>query len=152
MRMYYDWHVEIITANLKDIITAAKSEKSQIECSIVIPVDPDTEWLEGAREQFGLDVFEITEQTGANLIYHIMPYSLMYPAANSPQWDVLVDKLTPNIEPKVKKALLVWGLENEDTLAWLHPLMQRIKAKPIFGRMDYPTLYSRKTEIHRGLT
>ncbi|MFX0062618.1 MAG: hypothetical protein ACFFC7_10610 [Candidatus Hermodarchaeota archaeon] len=152
IRRYYDWRVEIVTSNLREIIESARSEKPNIECSIVIPVDPDTDWLEGAREQFGLDVFAITEQVTVSLIYHIMPFSLMYPAVDSPQWNILAERLTPNIQPKVKKSLLVWGLENEDRVPWLPPLAQRINAGSIFGRMDYPTLYSRKTEIHRGLS
>ena len=119
---------------------------------MVIPVDPETDWSDGFVRHYGINLDRVIEISGY-VIYHIMPYSPMYPELDSPSWEQLSQSLRSSPlyeESGYKKSLFVWGLDGEEDVDWLKALKEEVRAERIFGRLEYPEKYSIKREIHRG--
>ncbi|PWI48643.1 hypothetical protein CEE45_05380 [Candidatus Heimdallarchaeota archaeon B3_Heim] len=152
-RMFEDWRVDLISRAFRQTVENARSERPSLDIGMVVPVDPETEWQEGFIRHYGINLDRIIEICGY-VIYHIMPYSPMYPEPGTPSWDALTHALRSSTlyeESGYKKALFVWGLDAEDDTTWLETLKQEVKADKIFARLEYPEKYSVKREIHRGV-
>jgi hypothetical protein len=152
-RMFEDWRTELITTAFREVTEMAKGETPDLDVGMIVPVDPETEWKDGYIRHFGINLDQIIEISGY-IIYHLMPYSPMYPEPDTPGWDILLQSLRSSSlyeESGYKKALFIWGLENEEDVAWLNALKEEVKADHIFGRLEHPPKYTVKREIHRGV-
>ncbi|MFX0172193.1 MAG: hypothetical protein ACFE9L_09750 [Candidatus Hodarchaeota archaeon] len=152
-RMFEDWRVDLISTAFREVVDSAKSEQPGLNVGMVIPVDPETEWNDGFIRHFGLNIDKIIEISGF-VIFHIMPYSPMYPEPGTPGWDTLVRALRSSALYEAsgyKKALFVWGLENEEDVEWIEKLKQEVNAERVFTRLEHPPKYTVKREIHRGV-
>jgi hypothetical protein len=151
--MFEDWRSNLITTAFQESVELAKGERSDIDIGMIIPADPETEWNEGYIRHFGINIDKIIEICGY-LIFHIMPYSPMYPEPDTPSWEALVRAIKSSIlyeETGYKKALFLWGLESEDDVDWLNALKEEVRAERIFARLEHPLKYTVKREIHRGV-
>ena len=152
-RMFEDWRVELITSAFREATEMAKGETPDLDVGMIVPVDPETEWHEGYIRHFGINLDQIIEISGY-IIFHLMPYSPMYPEPDTPGWDILLQSIRSSAlyeESGYKKALFIWGLENEEDVDWLDALKEEVKADYVFGRLDHPPKYTVKREIHRGV-
>ncbi len=152
-RIFEDWRSDLISTAFREAIETAKGERPDLDVGMVIPVDPETEWNAGFVRHFGINLDSIIEISGY-IIYHLMPYSPMYPEPDTPGWDILVQSVRSSAlyeESGYKKALFIWGLENEDDVAWLNTLKDEVNAECIFARLEHPPKYTVKREIHRGV-
>jgi hypothetical protein len=152
-RIFEDWRSNLISTAFRETVERAKSEQPNLDIGMIIPVDPETEWNEGFVRHFGINIDKIIEISGY-MIFHIMPYSPMYPEPGTPGWDILVRALRSSLLYEAsgyKKALFVWGLANEEDISWLEKLKQEVKAEHVFARLDSPIKYTVKREIHRGV-
>lgn len=152
-RMFEDWRANLITTAFQETVEMAKGERPDIDIGMIIPVDPETEWNDGFIRHFGINIDKIIEICGY-VIYHIMPYSPMYPEPDTPGWDALVRAIKSSLlyeETGYKKALFVWGLESEDDIDWLDALKKDVRAERVFARLEHPPKYTVKREIHRGV-
>jgi hypothetical protein len=152
-RMFEDWRVELITTAFREATEMAKGETPDLDVGMIVPVDPETEWNEGYIRHFGINLDQIIEISGY-IVYHLMPYSPMYPEPDTPGWDILLRSIRSSAlyeESGYKKALFIWGLENEEDVDWLDALREEVKADHVFGRLEHPPKYTVKREIHRGV-
>jgi hypothetical protein len=152
-KMFEDWRADLISSAFRQTVENAKSERPELDIAMVVPVDPETDWNEGFARHYGINLDRIIEICGY-VIYHIMPYSPMYPEPNTPSWETLIHALRSSPlyeESGYKKALFVWGMESEEEIGWLETLKQEVKAERIFARLEYPEKYTIKREIHRGV-
>lgn len=151
-RLFEEWRADLISNAFRQTVESAKSERPGLDIGMIIPVDPETEWSDGFTRHYGINLDRIIEMSGY-VIYHIMPYSPMYPEPDTPSWDMLSQALRSSPlyeESGYKKAVFVWGLENEEDIDWLTTLKAEVKADRVFARLEYPEKYSIKREIHRG--
>jgi hypothetical protein len=152
-RIFEEWRVDLVTSAFRDVVDSAKSEQPGLSVGLITPVDPETNWNEGFVSHFGISIDKIIEISGY-IIFHIMPFSPMYPERGTPGWDNLVRALRSSSLYEAsgyKKALFIWGVENEDDLTWLDQLKQEVNAERVFARLDHPPKYTIKREIHRGV-
>jgi len=152
-RIFEEWRVDLVTSAFRETVDSAKSEQPGLSVGMIAPVDPETNWNEGFVSHFGISIDKIIEISGY-IIFHIMPFSPMYPESGTPGWDNLVRSLRSSSLYEAsgyKKALFIWGVENEDDLSWLDQLKQEVNAERVFARLDHPPKYTIKREIHRGV-
>ncbi|UCE13443.1 MAG: hypothetical protein JSV04_14825 [Candidatus Heimdallarchaeota archaeon] len=152
-RLFEEWRADLISTAFRETTEIAKSEKPDLDIGMVVPVDPETDWNNGFIRHFGINIDHIIEICGY-IVFHLMPYSPMYPEPNSPGWDLLVRAISSSAlyeESGYKKALFVWGLETEEDVSWLDALKEDIKADNVFARLELPPKYTVKREIHRGV-
>lgn len=152
-QMFEEWRANLVSTAFQETVDSAKSEETKLNVGMIVPVDPETDWDNGYLRHFGINLDKIIEISGY-IIYHIMPYSPMYPEPGTPGWDVLVKALrSSNLYEAsgYKKALFIWGLENEEDIGWIDRLVEEVRAEKVFARLDHPTKYTVKREIHRGV-
>ncbi|MFX0183774.1 MAG: hypothetical protein ACFE95_11890 [Candidatus Hodarchaeota archaeon] len=152
-RMFEDWRVDLISTAFREVVDSAKSEQPNLNVGMVVSVDPETEWSDGFIRHFGINIDKIIEISGY-VIFHIMPFSPMYPEPGTLGWDTLVRALRSSALYEAsgyKKALFVWGLENEEDIEWINTLKQEVNAERVFARLEHPPKYTVKREIHRGV-
>ena len=152
-RLFEDWRSDLISTAFRESVESAKSERSSLDIGMVVPVDPETDWHEGFRRHYGINLDRIIEICGY-IVFHIMPYSPMYPDPNTSSWETLVQSIRSSSlyeESGYKKSLFVWGLESEDDVSWLTTLKDEVRADRVFARLEYPEKYTVKREIHRGV-
>ncbi|WP_455139919.1 hypothetical protein [Candidatus Hodarchaeum mangrovi] len=152
-RMFEEWRSELITTAFRETLEMARSERPELDVGMIIPVDPETDWSEGFYRHFGINLDKIIEISGY-IIYHLMPYSPMYPEPNTPGWDSLIRAIRSSRlyeESGYKKALFIWGLSNEEDVEWIDNLKREVRAERIFARLEHPPKYTVKREIHRGV-
>ncbi len=153
MQMFEEWRGELITTAFREAVETAKTEQPGLDVGMIVPVDPETEWNTGYLRHFGISLDKIIEISGY-VIYHIMPYSPMYPEPDTPGWDQLLRAIRSSTlyeQTGYKKALFVWGLDAEDDAAWLKRLQGETRAENVFTRLEHPPKYAVKREIHRGV-
>lgn len=153
LRMYEDYRVDIISRGMREIVEMARMEKPDISVGMMVPIDPETDWINGVRKHFGIDIDQISRITN-HLVFHIMPYSPLFPeeGPGSTEWDDLVNSLSISGGlSSFSKDLFLWGLADETDLGWLDQLRDEINPQRIFARLDHPPKYVRKREIHRNL-
>ena len=152
-RLFEDWRSDLISTAFRESVESAKSERSSLDIGMVVPVDPETDWHDGFRRHYGINLDRIIEICGY-IVFHIMPYSPMYPDPNTSSWETLVQSIRSSSlyeESGYKKSLFVWGLESEDDVSWLTTLKDEVRADRVFARLEYPEKYTVKREIHRGV-
>ncbi len=151
LRQFIDWRSDILLSAFREVREAARSERDNIEVGLVVAIDPETGWTKGVMPQFGLNLDQLVPLAD-HLIFHLMPFSPLYPEPGSAAWNNLVNALKVGSEKSYKKGLYIWGLEQEENISWLQQLKEDTKSSRIFARLDYPDNSNRKREIHRGLT
>lgn len=152
-RMFEEWRTDLISTAYRETTEMAKSEYPDLDVGMIVPVDPETEWSDGFSRHFGINIDQIIE-IGGYVIFHLMPYSPMYPEPDTPGWDILLRSIRSSSlyeESGYKKALFIWGLENEEDVTWLDTLKEEVKAEHVFARLEHPPKYTVKREIHRGV-
>ena len=152
-RLFEDWRSDLISNAFRESVESAKSERSSLDIGMMVPVDPETDWYNGFGRHYGINLDRIIEICGY-IVFHIMPYSPMYPDPNTSSWETLVQSLRSSSlyeESGYKKALFVWGLEAEEDVSWLTALKDEVRADRVFARLEYPEKYTVKREIHRGV-
>ncbi len=152
-KMFEEWRSTLISTAFRETVNSAKSEQSGLDVGMIIPIDPETNWNEGFLPHFGIKLDKIIEQSGY-VIFHVMPYSPMYPEPGTSSWDFLVRALRSSILYEAsgyKKDLFLWGLQNEDDIEWIDRLVEEVRAEKVFARLDHPLKYTVKREIYRGV-
>ncbi|MHA1448997.1 MAG: hypothetical protein ACTSP4_06200 [Candidatus Hodarchaeales archaeon] len=151
---FIDWRAEMIGSTISEVFDAAKRTNPSVNTGLVFPLDPETDWVEGARSHHGLDLSYIADST-TNLILHIMPWSPIYPEPGTDTWRALVSMIqnVKRFNADFKFSIYVWGFETEflGSLDWLEQLQKEVKAEKVYVRLDTPPFYNIKREIIRGL-
>ncbi|MHA2224230.1 MAG: hypothetical protein ACXAC8_03435 [Candidatus Hodarchaeales archaeon] len=151
--MFEEWRTDLISTAYRETTEMAKGEQPNLDVGMIVPIDPETDWNDGFIRHFGINLDQIIEISGY-IVFHLMPYSPMYPEPDTPGWDTLVRAIRSSALYEVsgyKKALFIWGLENEDDISWLDTLRQEVNAERVFARLEHPPKYTVKREIHRGV-
>lgn len=152
LNQFIAWRSEMITASLAEAADTAKSIKPDLEISFVIPIDPETGWFSEIEKNFGINLDQLGEIVN-NFVFHIMPFSPLYPRENDDSWVLLRDGLNRlRSRYGINIDLMIWAVEDENSLDWFLKLKNAVKARKCFVRLDTPPLFSIKREIHRGLT
>ncbi|MHA2335240.1 MAG: hypothetical protein ACXAEU_24630, partial [Candidatus Hodarchaeales archaeon] len=107
---FTDWRSELIGSTLSEVFDSARRAKPGINTSVILPLDPETEWVEGARVHHGLDLSYIADVTNS-LVLHIMPWSPLYPEPETDTWNTLVGmiKAIKRIRSDFEFSLYLWG-------------------------------------------
>ncbi|MHA2105769.1 MAG: hypothetical protein ACW981_20270 [Candidatus Hodarchaeales archaeon] len=147
-----DWRSELLTSSLGEIRDAVKSEQPNVPIQVVIPVDPELDWLTGAAMHLGVD-FEVFNQLLDGIILSIMPFSPVYPITNTQGWLELSQRIktVKNKYPNLKVSLMLNGIEQEWDVQWFEDLAKDVKSDKMFGKMSQGTLFNIKRELHRGV-
>ncbi len=151
---YFSWREEIITNAFTEMANAVKvvlQQNKRKHFGLTVPLDPETEWIAGARKHFGINVQRIVNETDT-IAFHIMPFTPLYPDVGTEIWEQIVSQIQL-VPSSVNKDLFVWGISGEDDLTWLIEMYKQIKTpqSKMYIRLDLPKMYSDKREIHRGL-
>lgn len=149
---YVKWRSNTITAGLNDIIDNIHSIKPDLPVQAIFPLDPVVDWFTGAAMHLGFDV-NLLGNTLNGLIINIMPWSPIYPAEGSNDWEQLAQRLKHLNEsfPQLELSLMLTNLEQEWDTDWLDSLGQAANITKIFGSMTNSRLFNLKREIHRGV-
>ncbi|MFW9930283.1 MAG: hypothetical protein ACFFD1_12885 [Candidatus Thorarchaeota archaeon] len=147
-----DWRSELLTSSLGEIVDSFRSESPNKPINVVVPVDPELEWLTGAAMHLGVDL-DVYNQMVDGVILSIMPFSPVYPITDTQSWLELVQriKVVQQKYPNLKVSLMLNGLESEWDVSFFHDLAREINAFKVFGRMSNGQLFNIKREIHRGI-
>ncbi|MFW9991463.1 MAG: hypothetical protein ACFFD4_05345 [Candidatus Odinarchaeota archaeon] len=151
---FVDWRSELIGSTLSEIFDSARraSPNPDLRTGLVLPLDPETGWVEGARVHHGLDLPFIGD-VSRSLVLHVMPWSPLYPEPGTDTWNAMVSTIKGmrRIRSDFELSLYIWGVQNEFNIDWLDQLKDEVKAEHVFVRLDTPPLYNIKREITRGL-
>ena len=149
---WVDWRSELLSSSLGEVADAFRSERPNTPVNMVIPVDPELDWLTGATMHLGID-YEALNESMDGVIFSIMPFSPVYPMTHTEPWLQLVARIAAIRKKlsKVKVSLMIGGLEGEWDVTWFQDLAKEVNAERMYGKMSFGSLFNIKREIHRGI-
>lgn len=149
---YVNWRSGTINSALAEIVDNIHSVKPDLPVYAIFPLDPIVEWFTGAAMHLGFDI-NLVANTLNGVIVNIMPWSPMYPAEGSNDWNQLAKRLTHLREnfPNIEISLMLGNLEQEWDTDWFENLAKAAGITKIFGSMTNSRLFNLKREIHRGV-
>lgn len=149
---FVNWRSELLSASLAEIVDTFRAEKPNTPVNIVIPVDPELEWITGATMHLGLDLEQLNDLVDG-IILSIMPFSPMYPLTGTDGWLQLVERIKFVMKkyPKLKTSLLLNGLDTEWDITWFTELFKEVQGHKMYATMSSGQLFNIKRELHRGV-
>ena len=149
---FVNWRSELLSASLAEIVDTFRAEKPNTPVNIVIPVDPELEWITGATMHLGLDLEQLNDLVDG-IILSILPFSPMYPLTGSDGWLQLVERIKFVMKkyPKLKTSLLLNGLDTEWDITWFTELFKEVQGHKMYATMSSGQLFNIKRELHRGV-
>lgn len=153
-RLTNDWieyRASFINQTLRDITDTVKSLKN-IEIPVVLKLDKETEFFDGAFHRFGENIMEITKITN-NIIAHINPWSETPSNPSSEEYQQLLQNLTPLMDfasTGVKVSLLFWGVSTQEKLSVALKLKEDLKAENLLIDISQPPDYTKRRAINLG--
>ncbi|MHA1778821.1 MAG: hypothetical protein ACTSYN_04525, partial [Candidatus Heimdallarchaeaceae archaeon] len=148
---WIDYRANFINQTLRDITETVKSLKN-IEIPVVIKLDKETGYMNGAHHRFGENIVEITKITN-NIIAHINPWSDISTDPTSSNYQELLSNLAPLTEytsTGVKLSILFWGVSTEEKLNIALKLKDDLKADNLLVDISMPTDYTKRRTINLG--
>jgi len=151
---WVEWRVENVNKAVETVVSMVRSVKPDLEVLVGAYFDPETNFIEGAREHFGQDVSKLADIT-SHILIHVMPWSPMLPDVGTNDYSNLLQKMlfTRNLNKADKKhSLFVWGLSEDSDWSMVSSLKKETNAEKIFVRTDYPEGYQEMRETRLGLS
>jgi len=85
LSQWYEWRVEKISSFLSNITNSIKESNPDIEVLIAVDIDPETDYLEGAKKHFGQDVMKLSD-VADQLLFNVLPLTPVLPQPETPDY------------------------------------------------------------------
>ncbi|MHA1596787.1 MAG: hypothetical protein ACTSVF_00360 [Candidatus Asgardarchaeia archaeon] len=152
-KKWIEWRAEKINSFVKKVTESVWSVRKDVYIIPKVYVDMETNYLEGAKVDYGQDAGKLIDITGS-IAVHINPWSLSLPDINSDRFRRLVERFQ-ELEDYVSRgysiSLYTWGDLSENEFASIKKLFEMIKASSAFIYPSYPQEYRVWREAHLGI-
>ncbi|MFX1519589.1 MAG: hypothetical protein ACFFCD_06695 [Promethearchaeota archaeon] len=151
LSQWYDWRIKKITTALSSIVENVR-ETPDIEVLINVDLDPETDYLEGSKKNFGQDVMKISDIAN-QLLINVLPLTPSLPQPGSPDYERVLSELafTRDLNRIGRKySIFNWGVTDPE-VETLEKMKADINATYLFLLEGYPETYKERREIHLGL-
>lgn len=152
LNQWYEWRVEKITTFLSNTTKGIRELNPDIEILITVDIDPETDYIEGAKKHFGQDVMKLSD-IADQLLLNILPFTPTLPQPGSPDYQRVITELefTSDLHRIGRKySIFNWGVTDAE-IETLEKMKAEIKATYLFLLDNYPETYKERREIHLGL-
>ncbi len=116
-------------------------------------LDPQLQFIEGARAQLGQDLNELRANSN-HLLLHLYPWSKPFPAANSPEYQTLASNLQPLQELyryNVQNSLFLWDVESEEILDMAEQIKASLQSRYLFVQKRAPPTALNRRSLHLNI-
>ncbi|MCK5588339.1 MAG: hypothetical protein KAI34_06420, partial [Candidatus Lokiarchaeota archaeon] len=144
--------VEKISSFISNITNSIKESNPDIEVLIAVDIDPETDYLEGAKKHFGQDVMKLSD-VADQLLFNVLPLTPVLPQPETPDYQRFLSELafTKDLNRIGREySIFNWGVTDAE-IETLEKIKAEIKAKYLFLLEGYPETYKERREIHLGL-
>ena len=146
-----DERATYINQTLKEVTDTVKSLKN-IDISIVMKADKETESLIGSHEHFGQNIVELAKIT-SSLVLHVNPWSEISSSKEDPAYQQLVSSLSILSEYSgtgIKPSLYFWNITNPEKLETAMLLKDDLKAEKVYIDSTLPPDFTKRRTINLG--
>ncbi len=147
---WYDERATYINQTLKDVTDTVKSLKN-IDISIIMKTDKETDSLIGSHEHFGQNIVELAKITN-NLILHVNPWSEIS-SKDDPAYQQLLTSLSILNEYSgtgIRPSLYFWGITTAEKLETTMKLKDDLKAEKVYIDSSIPHDFTKRRTINLG--
>ena len=150
---WFDWRVSKITEAVGMLVSTAKKVKPDLTVIPTFPLDPESGYVSGAKEHFGLDLPAIAKAAG-HLAIEVFPWTSILPNPGSKEYDEYVSNLSFVEELRgggVKFVMAHWVIADEKEYGRALAIAQATGIDKIYTMLDYPAEYRLIREARLGL-
>lgn len=140
-----------INQTLKEVTDTVKGLKN-IDISIIMKTDKETDSLIGSHDHFGQNIVELAKIT-SNIILHINPWSEISSSSDDPSYQQLLTSLSILSEYSgtgIKPSLYFWNITSPEKLDTAIKLKDDLKAEKIFIDSSLPPDFTKRRTINLG--
>ncbi|MFX0096507.1 MAG: hypothetical protein ACFE7E_01970 [Candidatus Hodarchaeota archaeon] len=150
-----EWRSDKLTTGLIRIVDAIHSVNSDLDVSIEVYLDPETDFAKGAEEAYAQNIERLAKEA-KNLTLNVFPWTPLLPTPGSEEFGAVIRQLEFTKElirrQGVRLSLLHWRIDDETDLNSLKSMAKEINAERILAYADYPSSYRFWREAHLGIT
>ena len=146
-----DERATYINQTIKEVTDTVKGLKN-IDISIVMKTDKETDSIIGSHDHFGQNIVELAKIT-SNLILHINPWSEISNSADDPAYQQLLTSLSILNEYSgtgIKPSLYFWDVTSAEKLATAIKLKDDLKAEKVYIDSSLPHDFTKRRTINLG--
>ncbi len=140
-----------INQTLKEVTDTVKGLKN-IDISIIMKTDKETESLIGSHDHFGQNIVELAKIT-SNLILHVNPWSEISPSKTDPGYQQLLTSLSVLSEYSgtgIKPSLYFWNITTPEKVETAIQLKDDLKAEKLYIDSSLPHDFTKRRTINLG--
>lgn len=140
-----------INQTLKEVTDTVKSLKN-IDISIIMKTDKETNSLIGSHEHFGQNIVELAKITN-NLVLHINPWSEISLSKADPDYQQLLSSLSILKEYSgtgIKPSLYFWNITTPEKISTAIQLKDDLKVEKIYMDSSLPHDFTKRRTINLG--
>jgi hypothetical protein len=151
---WIDWRKEKIETIIKEVSSSVKN-RSDLNFTIIMDVDPTLQAEKGALRQFGQDINIIAKHTSPCI--HLSAWSPLPKSTSGPEYKLLSRSLQfvkefKQTHQEIPVNLYLWGIENDSQLGIIESLKEEVAFKKVFVQNHLPEDYQKRREIHLGIS
>jgi len=140
-----------INQTLKEVTDTVKGLKN-IDISIIMKTDRETDSLIGSHEHFGQNIVELAKTT-SNLIIHVNPWSEISSTKDDPAYQQLLTSLSVLNEYSgtgIKPSLYFWDITTSEKLETAMKLKDDLKAEKVYIDSTIPHDFTKRRTTNLG--
>ncbi len=148
---WYEYRSTFVNQTLREITDTIKGHKN-IDISIIIKSDQETDSISGAQEYFGQNITELAKITN-NLIIHVNPWSDIPTSSSGAEYNQLLAPLSVLKEyagSGIKPSLYFWGISSTGKLKVANKLKEDLRVEKIFVDASLPLDFTKRRTINLG--
>ena len=153
LSQWYEWRANKITTFLSKTTSSIKELNPDIEVLLTVDIDPETDYIEGAKKHFGQDVMKLSD-IADQLLFNVLPLTATLPQPETQDYERVLSELafTRDLNRIGRRySIFNWGVTDPE-IETLEKMKADIKATYLFLLEGYPQTYKERREIHLGLT